>query len=151
MLSESTATLLGALIGFIGGLVVARYQYRQKSDELFFKALDFLKGKTQARNLGIAAIELYWANRRHRALCTSLLVGTAIYLLLESNQRAKAHELNNLCRVMQLLLSDPKTLESNIEQRKALSGAVATAMRGHPTGVLVPEDTLKQWASRLSG
>ena len=35
------ATIIGAFIGFIGGLVVAGINFRQKNDELFFKALGY--------------------------------------------------------------------------------------------------------------
>ena len=70
-MDQPTATLLAAIVGFVGGLIAARATYQQKSDELFFKALDFLGGGSQKRNLGIAAIELYWSNKRHRAVSVS--------------------------------------------------------------------------------
>jgi hypothetical protein len=81
--SDTAATIIGALIGFVGGLVAARAAYQQKADELFFKALDFLGGGSQKRNLSVAAIELYWSNKRHRPVSVSLLIGSALYLLVQ--------------------------------------------------------------------
>src|SRR5215471_3683243 len=103
-MSDPIATVIGAFIGFVGGMVTARVTYVQKSDELFFKALDFLGGGSQKRNLGIAAIELYWSNKRHRPVCVSLFIGSAIYLLIQSDQDNAAHELHNLDRIMTHLL-----------------------------------------------
>ena len=105
---QGIAAILGAIIGLIGGFMVAGMNYRQKADELFFKSLDFLKGGSQERNLGISAIELYWSKRRHRGVCVSLLSGSAIYLLRQSRQKDAAHELNNLDRIMNLLLGVKK-------------------------------------------
>jgi hypothetical protein len=91
--SEPEATIIAALfalsaslLGYFIGMFTTRLNYKQKQDELFFKALDFLRRGSQNRNLGISAIQLYWEGRRHRTLCVSLLVGSAIYLLLASEQ-----------------------------------------------------------------
>ncbi len=105
-MSEIQATIIAARIGLIGGFVAAEFRRRQKADELYFQALNFLGGGTQLRNLGFSAIELYWTNRRHRDVSALLLVGAAIYLLTESKQTTAKHEQYNLDRIMALLLSD---------------------------------------------
>ena len=90
-MNQPTASIIAAviagLVGILVGLIAAGIQYRTKSDELFYKALDFLDGGTQRRNLGIAAIELSWNHRRFRPIATALLIGSALYLLLESEQK----------------------------------------------------------------
>ena len=132
------ATIIGAFIGFIGGLVVAGINFRQKNDELFFKALDFLRdGGSQNRNLGISAIELYWSQNRwmdwipnrRKSVCVSLLSGTAIYLLRESKQKDAAHELNNLDRIMSLLLSNEKIKKSQNLSYENLQKALVEALK----------------------
>ncbi len=107
-MNQSTASIIAAviagLVGILVGLIAAGVEYRMKSDELFYKALDFLDGGTQRRNLGIAAIELSWNKRRFRPISTALLIGSALYLLLESEQKQAAHEVHNLHRIMKRLL-----------------------------------------------
>ena len=149
-MEQSTATVLGALVGFIGGLVIARSTYQQKSDELFFKALDFLGGGSQKRNLGIAAIELYWASKRHRPVSVSLLVGSALYLLYESKQEDAAHELHNLDRIMTRLLRDESRAFSTKSQYERLLAGVRYAQQPSRTGGLaIPGQKLQEWDRRL--
>jgi len=149
-MDQSTATIVGALVGFVGGLVVARATYEQKSDELFFKALDFLGGGSQKRNLGIAAIELYWSNRRHRPVSVSLLIGSALYLLLQSGQDDAAHELHNLDRIMNHLLRPESYAATSRLQYERLIEAVKSARDPKRTGGLrVPESLLEAWEKKL--
>jgi hypothetical protein len=150
VMDQPTATIVGALVGFLGGLVVARSAYQQKSEELFFKALDFLGGGSQKRNLGVAAIELYWTNKRHRPVSVSLLIGSALYLLLESKQQDAAHELHNLERIMKILQRKEARLASSRTQYELLNAAVNTALIPKPTGVTVPSVTLNAWSSALT-
>jgi hypothetical protein len=105
-ITEPIALIAAGTLGLMGGFLATSIQYKQRNDELFFKALDFLSGGSQNRNLGIAAIELSLKNKKHKALCVSLLIGSAIYLLRESKQKDAAHELNNLDRIMALLLKE---------------------------------------------
>jgi len=130
MNDSSMATIFGALIGGAFGTVIAlsgawvNYRISQqrradeqevsqqrtaaeeqrRADELFATALGFLGGGSQQRNLGIAAISLYWRQfPRHTQLCAEILVGSAIYLLSQSKQKDASHELFNLQRMMDLL------------------------------------------------
>ena len=150
VVDQPTATLLAALFGFIGGLVAARAAYQQKADELFFKALDFLGGGSQKRNLGIAAIELYWSNKRHRPVSVSLLVGSAIYLLYESKQDDAAHELHNLDRIMTRLVRQESRKFSTKTQYDRLLAGVRYAQKSERTGGLaIPVEKLKEWEAKL--
>lgn len=145
-MSDPAATIIGALIGFVGGLVAARAVYLQKADELFFKALDFLGGGSQKRNLGIAAIELYWSNKRHRPVSVSLLIGSALYLLSESKQEDAAHELHNLDRIMtHLLRRESRDATSRRQYERLLVAIKAARKPGRTTGLEVPEDQLAAW------
>ena len=150
-MDQPTATLLAAIVGFVGGLVAARATYQQKADELFFKALDFLGGGSQKRNLGIAAIELYWSNKRHRAVSVSLLVGSALYLLYESKQEDAAHELHNLDRLMTRLVR-PETHEfsTKTQYERLLSGVRHAQQPGRTGGLAIPTEKLKEWDASLS-
>ena len=145
-MDQPTATILAALVGFVGGLVIATATYRQKSDELFYKALDFLGGGTQNRNLGIAAIELSWDNPRHRAVSVSLLIGSALYLLLESKQKDAAHELHNLEQIMDRVLRvESKNVSTLSQYMRLLEGILAAKSGGRDKGVAVPDDILEKW------
>src|SRR5262249_11440003 len=104
LFTEPVGLVVAALIGLIGAFLGTLINRAQRTDELFFKALDVLGGGSQVRNLGISAIEPYLKRRRHRPLCVSLLAGSAIYLLLASGQGEKEHKLYNLDRIMDLLL-----------------------------------------------
>jgi hypothetical protein len=145
--SDPVATVIGAFIGFVGGVVTARVTYLQKADDLFFKALDFLGGGSQKRNLGIAAIELYWSNKRHRPVSVSLLIGSALYLLLQSKQKNAAHELHNLDRIMTHLLRKESRDATSRKQYQRLLTAIDDASKpGRTTGLQVPSDQLDAWA-----
>ena len=111
--AESTivAAVLGAVVAILGGLAgwwltywTAKRQHRQKADDLFLTALDFMGGGTQRRNLGIAAITMYWQQfPDHKKLCADMLIGSAIYLLTESKQKDASHEAFNLGRIIDLI------------------------------------------------
>lgn len=59
-MSTAMGTVIGALIGVLGTLVVKRYIIRQKAHELFLTSLEHLGGGSQERSLGISALEFYW-------------------------------------------------------------------------------------------
>ena len=150
MFDQPTGAILAALIGFIGGMVTVKFAYEQKSDELFFKALDFLKEGSQNRNLGISAIEIYWNNRRHRDLCIGLLVGSAIYLINESGQGEKAHELNNLKRIMFLLLEAGRRKDTLLEHYRSLRRAISDYKTGKRRGLIIDPALLDEWDDKLN-
>ena len=104
-LDQGIAAIAAAIIvtaaGFFAGMITSK----QKNDELLMLAIKHLCGGSQERNIGISAIELYWNKNRHRDICVSMLVGAGIYLLRESKQKAAQHELYNLHRIMDFLLS----------------------------------------------
>lgn len=150
-MSDAAATILAALIGFVGGLIVAAYTFRQKADELFLAGLQYLAGGSQKRNLGIAALELSWRSRRHRAFIAPLLVGVASYLLLESKQEDAAHELENLRRAMRLLTSHKGRSSLGDEGKAALLDALKRK-RQHPgtaPGLWVAAKQLDDWIKSI--
>jgi hypothetical protein len=155
-LDQGVSAVIGAIIGLVGGSLVAGMNYRQKGDELFFKALDYLGGGSQNRNLGISAIELYWGKRRHRNVCVSLLCGSAIYLLRQSKQDKAAHELNNLDRIMSLLLTNKRINESQKISYRNLRKSVEDAINDAPKrtadsrGLNVDLKTLDDWKTKLN-
>lgn len=154
------AAIISGLVGIVVGLIAAGVQYRRNSDQLFYKALDFLGGGTQSRNLGIAAIELSWNKRRYRPISTSLLIGSALYLLLASGQEDAAHEVYNLRRIMEYLLQRDAykfSTQAEYEQlQKALQKARKTAEAresGTPIrasrGLILPKEELQKWEEDL--
>jgi hypothetical protein len=151
MIDQPTGTVIAALIAFLGGLWAANLTYQQKGDELFFKALDFLGGGSQRRNLGISAIELYWNSKRHRPICVSLLVGSALYLLLESKNQEKIHEINNLLRMMDLLLfKNSISGDAQFKQYLLLKNAVEKSkLSTLSTGLAITTSQRDDWLSRL--
>lgn len=109
MTDSITVAVVGGLFGLLSALVGAWFAYRisrrKRADDLFSTALEFLGGGTQRRNLGIAAISLYRRQfPEYEDLCTEMLIGSAIYLLAESEQKDKTHELYNLHKIMGLLI-----------------------------------------------
>ena len=147
-MSQSTASIIAAviagLVGILVGLIAASIQYRMKSDELFYKALDFLGGGSQVRNLGIAAIELSWNKRRFRTTSTALLIGSALYLLLASEQGEAPHEVYNLRRIMNHLLH-PDTYKEVSTQHKVYNLRRIMNHLLHPdTYHLLHPDTYKE-------
>ncbi|HEY6206871.1 MAG TPA: hypothetical protein VIW21_11960 [Chthoniobacterales bacterium] len=139
--------LSGSLLGYVIGMITTKLNYQQKQDELFFKSLDFLRGGSQSRNLGISAIQLYWEADRHRTLCVSLLVGSAIFLLLASQQGTAAHEINNLKRIMKILLENKKLAAEQKPHYEALRDALtAKQAPGHSGGLtLNAPNPLPHW------
>ena len=104
--------VVGGLFGTIGALLTYRAAERGRADALLSSALEFMGGGSQRRNLGIAAISLYWRQfPQHRQLCAEMLVGAAIYLLSESKQEDASHEVFNLHRIFELLLEIEPTLK----------------------------------------
>jgi hypothetical protein len=109
-MSSGMATVIGALIGVLGTLVLQRYVLHQKAHELFLTSLEHLGGGSQERSLGISALEFYWNDyKNERKLIIPILVGAAIYLLTESKQEDAEHERYNLKRIMHLLLERYRT------------------------------------------
>lgn len=152
-MSDATGTIIAALIGFIGGLIVAAYTFRQKSEELFLTGLQFLEGGSQKRNLGIAAMELSWTNKRYRRVITSIFVGVASYLLLESKQKDAAHELKNLYRVMKILTSPKgrRNLNNDHESQETLITALKSKKK-YPMkdpGLWIPPEKIDNWIDTI--
>jgi hypothetical protein len=150
-MSDASATIVAALIGFVGGLIVAAYTFRQKADELFLAGLQYLEGGSQKRNLGIAALELSWSSYRHRKVITSLLVGVALYLLLESKQEKAAHEIENLRNIMKLLTSPKGRACLSTDQKATLLHALRkrSDQLNEGPGLWVVKEDCDGWIKRI--
>jgi hypothetical protein len=126
-MDPAAAGIIAAAIALIGVLTATHIGQKQKTDELFLNALNFLDGGSQKRNLGISAVELYWNNQKHRAAAIKLLVGSAVYLLTESDNIAKQHEQFNLERIINLLLRHQPQDEEELNAYQRLAAAVNSA------------------------
>lgn len=144
------------ILGSMCGWLIAKKTERQKADELFLTALDFMGGGTQRRNLGIAAITMYWRKfPEHKQLCLEMLVGAAIYLLTESKQKDAGHELFNLNRIMVLI----QDVSSKVQDRGGVDQLNEVLKRrledycSEPKpkkGLWVSDKQLDLWKSKLS-
>ena len=150
MAIENIITFIIALGGWFVAALVAWLNYKSKVDEVFFESLELLSGKTPRRNVGIAVIEAYWSHRRFRHLCVSLLSNSAIYLLLESRQEDAAHELNNLYRIINLLLNTKRVTKKERFYYESLLSAVQKAQMKPTVGLSVPFEKLQEWDRTLA-
>jgi hypothetical protein len=106
------AAAIGGLAAIIGALVTALLAQRETKRSRAQEALNWMTGRSQRRNVGIAAIEASWQPRwrrkKFRRLVTPVLCGTALYLISASDQKDAPHELHNLDRVMALLMTSSR-------------------------------------------
>ena len=78
--------------------------------------------------MGIAAIGLFLEHERYHYRAMSALIGSAIYLLAESGQRDRRHELYNLSRIMDVLLAARPPIDGGARRtrwRRIISRPVA--------------------------
>jgi hypothetical protein len=164
-------SIVAAIVGAIAVLAASsvayyaqRLAHKQKSEENFFRALEWLTGESQRRNVGIAAVKFFWTgdkrfkdlNKRFRALSIEALSNSAVYLLLESKQGTAAHELNNLKRIMDDLLLNTARIEADgIPRYEELQEAVQRAIKrqereGKGNGLQVDKEKLKDWDNGLT-
>lgn len=131
---------------------IAEQQQRKKGDELFLKGLEFLGGKTQVRNLGVAALGLYWKdNQRYQRLCIEILIGSAIYLIDVSGQTDKSHEIYNLRRIMNLVLRD---IPYDRNAKELYEQLMASLRKWKPKkegdkGLHIAQEEINKWKSNL--
>lgn len=148
-----TATIVALVVG-LGGWVAAGattwLNYKTASEANFYRALDWLSGGTQKRNLGIAAIEGTWHTRRTRRLSTSLLCASSVYLLLRSGAGDSADEVNNLHRIMQMLIGRAKVERSQEFHYRLLLKALEEKLEpGFTGGLKIPAETVGEWKSMV--
>jgi hypothetical protein len=151
--------LVGALFGIIGALIGAFLTYRAKergrADALLSRALEFMGGGTQRRNLGIAAISLYSKQFPEQSqLCAEMLVGAAIYLLSQSKQEDASHEIFNLHRIFDLLFEiEPKLEKKKSDAYQRLRDAVSKRLDHYESkpkiGLWLQKSELKNWRDHL--
>jgi hypothetical protein len=147
------ATIVALAVG-LGGWIAAGattwLNYKAASEANFYRALDWLSGGTQKRNLGIAAVEGAWHTRRVRRLSTPLLCSSAVYLLLRSDERDSANELNNLYRIMYMLTARPKINASQVFHYRLLLSALGEKLEpGFIGGLDVSSEKVNEWRSKV--
>ena len=147
-----TQAIITAVAALLGSAVGAYLMTRHKSDELFLVALQYLKGGAQPRSLGIAALELCWAKRRHRKAVASILARLAVYLLVESEHHDSPIEAENLKEIMRFLMEK--------DRLKAVGGAGAASIAnalgrkrqnaaGKNRGVCVENEEVMAWIEKV--
>jgi hypothetical protein len=103
-----------ALAAVVVSAVAIWVTFGQKREETLMTTLGWMEGGTQKRAIGVAAIE-YWLSlaeskpvvrlsARSRVLVIRVLFSTAVYLLTASKQGGSTQELDNLARIMDILL-----------------------------------------------
>ena len=164
LLEDKGVTNLLLAFGTVALAVIAWAESKRSKQEMFVNALQWLGGGSQQRNVGLAIIEAnlspgWWEKQTQRLLGTNrmllriyvpLLIGSAIYLLLESDHPDASHELYNLKRLMILLLRDPKQTEQFRCNFECLRDAVVANKAGAEDGLDVPADCLKKWNDWLT-
>jgi hypothetical protein len=117
--------------------------FGQKREETLMTTLGWMEGGTQKRAIGVAAIE-YWLSlaeskpvvrlpARSRVLVIRVLFSTAVYLLTASKQGGSMQELDNLSRIMDILLHRVDRADPQYSDRfPLLLRAVADARASRP-------------------
>lgn len=156
-------TIVALIFGGLGW-VLAVIQTIQRHQEVranqLLDALGYLTGKTQARNVGIAILQgLAPRSRQFRGAVVPLLANQAIYLLEESGEGSKAHEVENLRRIMNLatglstgkdFVGRPYASESIRSSLRELRHSVDRKLDGRTAaGLTVDTDQLQAWHQAL--
>ena len=165
MIYTAIIAIISAFIAFLVAVYNQFQARKQKREDNFFSALDWLTGNTQRRNVGIAAVEFFWRGaslhkdqtERFRSLSIDALSNTAMYLLLQSGQGIAAHESNNLSRIMTFLLGvTPEEAGKHASQYGDLYRAIQEAQKRKKehldkAGVETEEDFLSEvrtWSAK---
>ena len=117
---EGTAALIGATIagsfalgqtgiGFVERREAGRIAERERRESYVFQALQHFTGHSQPRSVGISVLEGSWDSLPElRPMLVPLLCNQAIYLIRQSGQEDAAHEVDNLHRILELLIRTPR-------------------------------------------
>ena len=148
-------TILGALgvLGGIAGMLLQQYWHRRDAERArlqahFLDSLKWFEGKTQKRSIGTAVVEGNWDRFSDlRPMWIPILTNQAGYLLAESGQEDAFHELENLNRIMRLLLAAPHSLTR--DQKEGIRAAIDRNAKGEGLKGLNSE-TLKKWSVQLN-
>lgn len=145
--------VIGAVIGSLSALVTYKAEKRKRADTLFSSALEYLGGGSQRRNLGIAAVSLYWQEfPEYKQLCAEMLLGAAIYLLSESKQEDAPHEVYNLYRIMALLKANKPDWENRKpykELQVVIDNRISKGELKPKRGLWVDKSYLEAWRDDL--
>lgn len=122
-------------------------------EEVVLKSLEYFTGSSQRRNVGIAVVEGAWNEASHlRPVFVPLLVNQAVYLLEESGQGEARHEVENLERIMSLVLDSARQNDLPVATYEPLVRSIERRQaRTQPgPGVSVEGSKLSRWHKALS-
>jgi hypothetical protein len=167
--SEAVAVIVGAAVPGAVSVVIAvlghqerrrledaadRERARQRYEQLVIRSLEYFTGKTQRRNVGISVVEGVWEDTAHlRPLLVPLLLNQATYLLEQSKQVDSAHELDNLRRIMDLLIrarSGGQHEEGYRDLTKVVRKRVTDPDPNRTKGLRVEDEEIQEWSTRLA-
>jgi hypothetical protein len=167
-ISGVTVAMIAAVAAIFSALFSAIFNYfleqQRKEDELLETTLSYFDGKIQRRSIGIALVEGIWETKKKKLdVIVPVLVNQIYYLLLTSKSRNKAHEKNNLDRLIVLsrncipYTSDPAQYYSlirdaiHMKYHNEKNIKISKEKIENNIGITVPEKSLKKWYSDLGG
>lgn len=129
---------------------LAREASRDRLRDILYESLRWFEGESQKRSIGISVVDASWELfPEFQPIWLAVLSNQAVYLLIVSEQKDKAHELMNLGRIMRMLIEqrtnlDIVALESVRDALKRRTEKTVTS------GLWVKEEDLKDWQKALS-
>jgi len=122
--------------------IQARDAERQQQREILYESLKWFEGGTQNRSIGIAVVTTSWqAYPEFRELWIEVVANQAIYLLTGSKQGEKAHEHDNLRRMLGLLVREATLLTK--ETKAVLCATIQEKLGGTIAGGLTLTPSLR--------
>jgi hypothetical protein len=123
--------------------LAAKEAERSKQRDVLYESLKWFEGGTQRRSIGISVVNTSWSTfEEFRPLWTEVFANQAIYLLTASKQGTKAHEHDNLRRIMDLLLREPALMTR--ATALLLCGTIDDKLSGRISGGLALTNELKK-------
>jgi hypothetical protein len=156
MSPEIVAAIIGATVGLAGIMAASiqaylSYRERQQNalNENISRALERFVGGRQERNVGISMIGHYWHQAPHlEGVFVRLLTNQGIYIIAEGDPE-KAHEFNNMERIVRLLASIPASQIEYDQYYRDLTEQLR-ARRSEPDGNRVTHAVIDDWIHRLA-
>jgi hypothetical protein len=122
---------------------------RDRLRDILYESLRWFEGESQKRSIGISVVDASWdVFPEFRPIWLAVLANQAVYLLIVSEQKDKAHEIMNLARIMRMLVEqkanlDLVALEAVLEALKKRIEKTATS------GLWVKDQDLMDWQNAL--
>jgi len=164
--------VVGSILGAIGGVIAffltrywdksdrdlaireraqaAKEADRAKYRDILYESLKWFEGKTQRRSIGIAVVNTSWDEfTEFRPLWIEVFANQAIYLLTGADEKeGKAHEHDNLRRIMEKLVAQRSVLKD--DTRDVLVQTIDAKLHGEIGGGLTfTNEQLEEWRIKL--